>query len=58
MVETLSRLIETQLFDIRGFDWPTIGIAASALMLVALGAAMVPAWRASQLDPNVIFKAG
>ena len=56
-VWTLSRLVETQLFGVTAFDWPTLAIAAVGLALMALGAAMLPAWRASRLDPNAILKA-
>ena len=54
----LSRLVETQLFGVTAFDWPTIAIAAIGLVLIALGAAMLPAWRTSGLDPCAVLKAG
>jgi predicted permease len=52
----LSRLVETQLFGVTGFDWPTIAIAAIGLALIAMGTAMLPAWRASRLDPCAVLK--
>jgi predicted permease len=56
-VWTFRRLVETQLFDVAAFDAPTIVLASSGLGLVALGAAMLPAWRASRLDPNAVLRA-
>jgi ABC-type antimicrobial peptide transport system permease subunit len=55
-VWALRRLVETQLFDITAFDGPTIAIAGLVLALTALGAAMLPAWRASRLDPNAVLR--
>ena len=56
VVWALRRLIETQLFDIAAFDGPTIALASAGLTLVALGAAMLPAWRASRLDVNAVLR--
>jgi ABC-type antimicrobial peptide transport system permease subunit len=56
-VWTFRRLVETQLFDVAAFDAPTIVLASSGRGLVALGAAMLPAWRASRLDPNAVLRA-
>jgi hypothetical protein len=53
----LSRLVEAQLFGVAAFDWPTLATAAFGLALMALSAALLPAWRASRLDPNAILKA-
>jgi predicted permease len=55
-VWALRRLVETQLFDITPFDGPTIAFAALVLALTALGAAMLPAWRTSRLDPNAVLR--
>jgi predicted permease len=57
VVWTLSRLVETQLFGINAFDWPTIAIASTGLALTGLATAMLPAWRASRLNPNVVLRA-
>ena len=43
---------EAQLFGVRSFDGPTIALASSVLALVALGAAMLPAWRAASISPT------
>ena len=56
-VWALRRVIQTQLFDVTAFDGPTIAVATGLLVLVALGAATLPAWRSSRLDPNVVLRA-
>jgi predicted lysophospholipase L1 biosynthesis ABC-type transport system permease subunit len=55
-VWALRRFVETQLFGVTGFDGPTIAAAAAGLVLVALAAATLPAWRASRLDPNAALR--
>jgi predicted permease len=51
-VALLGRLVESQLFGVKATD-PT-AIAAATLLLTAasLGAALIPAWRASRLNPT------
>jgi len=56
-VWALRRLVETQLFGVTAFDGTTIAVAGAGLALVALVAAMLPARRASRLDPNVVLRA-
>ena len=56
-VWALSRLVEAQLFDVAAFDGPTIAVAIGVMVLVALGAAALPAWRSSRLDPNIVLRA-
>jgi ABC-type antimicrobial peptide transport system permease subunit len=56
VVWALRRLVEAQLFDITPFDGPTIAVATMTLALVALGAAALPAWRASRSDPNTALR--
>ncbi len=48
----LKQLVESQLFGVRPFDAPTLAIAGTLLALVALGAAMLPAWRAASVSPT------
>ena len=48
----LRRLVEAQLFGVQAVDGPTIAAATGLLTLVALGAAMLPAWRAASVDPT------
>jgi putative ABC transport system permease protein len=47
----LRRLIEAELFGVRAFDAPTIAVASALLAAVAVGAAMLPAWRAASVSP-------
>jgi predicted permease len=48
----LARVVSGQLFGVAPLHAPTIAVAALLLALVTLGAAMVPAWRASSVSPN------
>ena len=48
----LSRFVEAQLFGVRAVDGPTIAGASALLGLVALGSAMLPAWRAASVSPT------
>jgi ABC-type antimicrobial peptide transport system permease subunit len=48
----LRKLVESQLFGVSAFDGPTIALASGVLAIVALAAAMVPAWRAASVSPT------
>ncbi|MGC4051759.1 MAG: ABC transporter permease [Paludibaculum sp.] len=50
-VAGLGRLVESQLFGVKATDPWTIGQSALLLATAALGAAMVPAYRASVVNP-------
>jgi hypothetical protein len=52
----LRRLVEAELFGVRAFDGSTIALASALLALVALGAALRPAWRAASIDPSVALR--
>jgi ABC-type antimicrobial peptide transport system permease subunit len=47
----LSRYVSSQLFGVVAADLGTAAVAAIALAAVAAGAALVPARRASMIDP-------
>jgi ABC-type antimicrobial peptide transport system permease subunit len=47
----LSRYVESQLFGIHAANLSLYACAAAALATVAVVAALVPAWRASRVDP-------
>jgi putative ABC transport system permease protein len=52
----LSRLIESQLYGIHATD-PTTFIAVAVLLgLTALTANLIPAWRATRVDPAVVLR--
>jgi predicted permease len=46
-----SRILQSQLFEIRGTDPLTYGIAAGLMTLAATAACLLPARRASRIDP-------
>jgi predicted permease len=47
----LGRLAESMLYQLKGWDPSVLVAAGMALMLVALGAGFLPAYRASRIDP-------
>ena len=51
-VWALSRLVESQLFGIGAFDGGTVAAASATLAIVAVAAAMLPAWRAASVNPT------
>jgi predicted permease len=52
----LNRLIASLLFGVQPTDGPTMAIVIATITLVAAVACMLPAWRASRLDPNVVLR--
>jgi predicted permease len=48
----LGRMVEAQLYGVRAFDVPTVAVAAALLAMVALGASLLPAWRAATVSPT------
>jgi predicted permease len=52
----LSRLLNGLLFGIEPTDPPTIAMAAALLLVVAMGAAWVPARRATAVDPMTALR--
>jgi putative ABC transport system permease protein len=51
-----SRVVGSFLFDLSPTDVPTVAAAAVMLGLVALAASLIPARRATHLDPAVILR--
>lgn len=47
-----GRYIESQLFGVKAVDPPVFAAGASVIVAVSLAAAMIPAWRASRIDPS------
>lgn len=55
-VWALGRLVESQLYDVKPADPATIAVATLVLCAAALGAALVPARRASSVNPTVALR--
>jgi ABC-type antimicrobial peptide transport system permease subunit len=51
-----SRLIDNRLYGVAPQDPLTLALATGLLLLVALGAACLPARRASRLDPMAALR--
>jgi putative ABC transport system permease protein len=54
---SLSTLMSTLLHDVEPLDPPTFVAVAVALTAVAIAASLVPAWRATRVDPVRALKA-
>jgi ABC-type antimicrobial peptide transport system permease subunit len=52
----LGRLVETLLFGVRPTDPPTMAGVVVTIAIVAATACLVPAWRASRVDPIVVLR--
>jgi predicted lysophospholipase L1 biosynthesis ABC-type transport system permease subunit len=52
----VNRLIASLLFGVQPTDVATIASVIAAITAVALIASLLPAWRASRLDPNVVLR--
>ena len=53
----LNRLIASLLFGVRPTDVATAAGVAATMVLVAAVACLLPAWRASRLDPSAVLRA-
>lgn len=53
----LSRLIEGVLFGVSPTQPSTYGVSLALVLLVGLAASLIPAWRASRLDPATVLRA-
>ena len=51
LVVAASRLLRNMLFGVTPYDWPTVTGTVVVLGLVAILAGILPAWRASRVDP-------
>jgi putative ABC transport system permease protein len=54
---SLSRLMTTLLHDVQPGDPATYAAVAGALTVVAIAASLIPAWRATRVDPVRALKA-
>ena len=53
----LTRVIATLLFNVTPTDPLTLGLVAAVIAIVAATACIIPAWRATRVDPLVVLKA-
>ena len=51
-----GRLIASELYQVEPYDWITFVTATAILALVAFAAAIVPAWRATKVDPMAALR--
>jgi ABC-type antimicrobial peptide transport system permease subunit len=54
----LARLLSAFLYGVSAVDPLSMAGATLALLAVGVAAALVPAWRASRLDPAAVFREG
>ncbi|MFP2934429.1 ABC transporter permease, partial [Pyxidicoccus sp. 3LG] len=54
----LARLLSSFLYGVSAVDPLSLAGATLALLAVGVAAALLPAWRASRLDPAVVFREG
>jgi predicted permease len=52
----VNRLIVSLLFGVSPTDVPTVAGAVATMIIVAAAACLLPAWRASRLDPNAALR--
>jgi len=52
----LTRFLEGMLFGVRATDPLTFAVAVSLLSVAALAACVLPAWRASRIDPAIALR--
>jgi ABC-type antimicrobial peptide transport system permease subunit len=52
----LTRLLQTQLFNVKPTDPATIASVAVFIALVAAAACLIPANRAARVDPMVVLR--
>jgi ABC-type antimicrobial peptide transport system permease subunit len=54
----LARLLSAFLYGVSAVDPLSLIGATLALLAVGIGAALLPAWRASRLDPAAVLREG
>jgi putative ABC transport system permease protein len=52
----LSRLFSSLLFEINPLDMLSVSAGVALLALISIGAALLPAWRASRVDPIIAMQ--
>ena len=51
-----ARLLEKLVYGVKATDPLTLGLVAAALLAVSIAASLIPAWRASRLDPVTVLR--
>ena len=51
-------LLEKLVFGVKATDPLTLSVVAATLLAVSIGASLIPAWRASKLDPLTVLRDG
>jgi putative ABC transport system permease protein len=51
-----ARLLERLVFGVKATDPLTLAIVATTLLIVSVAASLIPAWRASRLDPLTVLR--
>jgi putative ABC transport system permease protein len=51
-----SRFVETMLFEVAPLDVSSLALPLGTLLLTALVAVAVPAWRAARVDPVIALR--
>jgi len=51
----LGQIMKTLLFNVGGIDPGVLAIVSAGLLTVALVASVIPAWRASRIDPSMVL---
>ena len=52
-----ARVLESLVFGITVSDMTTLIASATLLIVIALSAAVIPAWRAARVDPMIALRA-
>jgi putative ABC transport system permease protein len=52
----VSRLLDASLFELQPIDPFSVAFALAALVVVALTAAWLPAWRAARVNPLIALR--
>ena len=52
-----SRAMGSLIYGVQPMDWTSLAASTAALGLVGIGAALLPVWRATRIDPVVVLRA-
>jgi ABC-type antimicrobial peptide transport system permease subunit len=52
----LTRSLRALLFGVDPMDWRSLVVAIAAVVVIAVAAALKPAWRSTRIDPAGVLK--